>query len=139
MKKAATGLLLLATLLVVTVAPCWAGVKGGHGSGSHGKHGHHGHKHHGHKHHGHGFRTSVVLGFGPAYWWWHPYPYYWYYPPPYYYPPPPPQEPPVYIEQSTQMPQASPGYWYYCQSASAYYPNVQSCSEAWIKVAPRSE
>jgi hypothetical protein len=123
MKKVATVLVLVVALLVVTVAPSFAGGKGRHGGGWRGPR----------------VRTSIVLGAGPAFWWWYPYPY-WYYPAPYYaYPPPPPREPPVYIEQSTQMPQAAPGYWYYCQSASAYYPSVQSCPEAWIRVAPRSE
>jgi hypothetical protein len=27
-------------------------------------------------------------------------------------------------------------YWYYCQSAGAYYPYVTSCPEAWLPVAP---
>ncbi len=30
-------------------------------------------------------------------------------------------------------------YWYYCPSAKNYYPNVQACSEAWVKVPPRPE
>ncbi len=78
-----------------------------------------------------GVRGDVFVGVGPGpFWWWGaPYPY-WYYPPPYYYPPPPVvvQEPQVYV----QSPPA--GYWYYCASAQAYYPSVQTCQEAWIKV-----
>jgi hypothetical protein len=27
-------------------------------------------------------------------------------------------------------------YWYYCQSAGAYYPYVTSCPEAWLPVTP---
>lgn len=127
MRKIAIALLLVASLLVLTVAPSLAGGKGGRG---------HGHGHGGW--HGPRVRTTVVFGAGPAFFWWYPYPY-WYYPPPYYYPPPPPAEPPVYIEQSVQGAPAPTAYWYYCQSAAAYYPNVQSCPEAWIKVAPRSE
>jgi hypothetical protein len=26
------------------------------------------------------------------------------------------------------------GYWYYCQSAGAYYPYVTACPEAWVPV-----
>ena len=125
MGKIATVLLLVAALLVLTVAPSLAGGKGG---GSwHGRSGWRG-------------RTTIVVGAGPAFWWWYPYPY-WYYPPPYYYYPYPsqPAEPPVYIEQSGSSTQAPSAYWYYCPSASAYYPHVQSCPEAWIKVAPRTE
>ena len=28
----------------------------------------------------------------------------------------------------------APGYWYYCPSYGAYYPNVGSCPEAWVPV-----
>ena len=126
MGKIATVLLLVAALLVLTVAPSLAGGKGG---GSwHGRSVWRG-------------RTTIVVGAGPAFWWWYPYPY-WYYPPPYYYYypyPSQPAEPPVYIEQSGSSTQAPSAYWYYCPSASAYYPHVQSCPEAWIKVAPRTE
>ncbi len=88
-------------------------------------------------HHGHG-RVGVFIGVGPGYWgpysyWWYPPPYYAY-PPPYY--PPAPvvvEQPPAYVEQQPPAP-AAQGYWYYCTSAKAYYPNVQNCSEAWIKV-----
>jgi hypothetical protein len=43
-------------------------------------------------------------------------------------------ERPVYIERE---PAASPSYWYYCESAGAYYPSVASCPEPWLKVPPR--
>ena len=46
------------------------------------------------------------------------------------------EDPPVYIQQPPPVPVES--YWYYCQSAQAYYPSVQQCSEAWIKVPPRA-
>jgi len=80
--------------------------------------------------HGHGV---VVIGpgccWGPAWW--------YYTPPPYYVDAPPPvvQEPPVYVER----PAPPESFWYYCPSTKAYYPSVPSCSEAWIKVPPRSE
>lgn len=91
----------------------------------------------------HGVRTHVFVGFGPAFWWGPP-PYWYYYPPPYYVYSPPPTvvvQPPVYVEQPAPAPPAPPpppeAYWYYCPSAKAYYPNVQSCPEPWIKVPPR--
>jgi hypothetical protein len=81
---------------------------------------------------------SVFIGVGPV-WWGPPY---WYAPPPYYVYSPPPvviQEPPVYVQAApapTPPPQA---YWYYCPSASGYYPTVPTCQEAWVKVPPRPE
>jgi hypothetical protein len=80
-----------------------------------------------------GGRVSVFVGsyWGPPY----PYPY-WAYPPPYYVYAPPTvivESPPVYI--------APPpiAYWYYCESAAAYYPTAPSCPEPWIKVPERRE
>lgn len=85
--------------------------------------------------HGHG---RVFIGVGPAFWWgpW------WWGPPPYYYAPPQVvvQEPPVYVQPQPAPPAAPPapaGEWYYCPSAQAYYPNVPSCPEAWIRVPAR--
>ena len=34
---------------------------------------------------------------------------------------------PVYV-------QTTPGYWYYCPSAEAYYPYVTYCLDAWVPV-----
>ena len=105
----------------------WQGGGGhwqGHGGGSwHG--GHHGHSH------GH---VGVFIGVPLAA------PHY-YYPSPYYYAAPPVfyADPPVYIEQQPvqQQPAQLPdGWWYYCRSTNAYYPNAASCSEPWEKVAP---
>jgi hypothetical protein len=39
------------------------------------------------------------------------------------------EAPPVYIEK----PQAG-----YCPSAPAYYPNVQSCPQPWVRVSPHA-
>ena len=36
-------------------------------------------------------------------------------------------------------PAPAEGYWYFCPNARAYYPSVQSCSEAWVKVPPRPQ
>ena len=83
----------------------------------------------------------------PSFAWWHrgwwgpPYPF-WYGPsyfvvaaaPVVVTPPPVVESPPVFVE-----PEPAQSYWYYCQSARAYYPNVQSCPEAWVKVPPRAE
>jgi len=56
------------------------------------------------------------------------------------YPPPPVvvQEPPVYIQQEPP-PTPATQYWYYCESAKAYYPTVPACPEPWVKVPPRPE
>lgn len=82
-----------------------------------------GHYRHGFRHHNHGARLLFFAAplFVPRY----------YTPAPAYYAPPPP---PVYIEQPQPQPQA---YWYYCASAGAYYPHVQSCPEGWQRVAPQ--
>jgi hypothetical protein len=62
----------------------------------------------------------AVVRVWPSFWW-EPY---WFYAPP-----------PVIVEPPVYAP-APPGYWYYCQSAQAYYPYVTSCPEAWIPVLP---
>lgn len=130
MKKWACASVVVAALLVVSAAP----------SDAEGRRHFHG-----------GPRVFVGLGIGPA--WWYPYPYgyypppYWYYPPPYVYAPPPTvivQPPPVYVEQQPVPPPGSAPaaplqYWYYCESAGAYYPNVQSCAEPWVKVPARAQ
>jgi hypothetical protein len=84
-------------------------------------------------------RGGVFIGVGPV-WWGPPFPY-WYYPPPPYYVYPPPtvviEQPQVYVEQHPAQP-APQAYWYYCPSSQTYYPQVQTCSEAWVKVPPRT-
>jgi hypothetical protein len=132
---------LVLTLLLIVALGMPAQARGGRGS-------HHGGHHGGHRHHVHG---RVVVGVGP--WWWGPaYPY-WYYPPPYYAYPPPYystpnvviDEPPVYIQgpaaqaPASQAPGTPSGYWYYCPSTQAYYPDVPTCQEPWVQVSPRSE
>jgi hypothetical protein len=124
MRKVVAASLLAVTLLLILAAP----------SDAHGRRGPR-------------TRVFVGLGVGPAFWY-HPFPY-WYYPYyPYYYPPPyyvytpPPvvvQEPPVYVQQQPAPAAPAEGYWHYCASARAYYPQVQTCPEAWIKVPPRQE
>ncbi len=88
------------------------GFGGGHPSGAAGHGGFDGH--HGADGHpgfdGHHF-DHHRFGFAPGF------PFYGYYP---YYPP----------ENGYQ----APAYWYYCPSAGAYYPYVQSCPEAWEPV-----
>ena len=92
-----------------------------------------------------GPRVFVGVGVGP--WWGYPY---WYYPPPYYAYAPPTvivQQSPVYVEQQGPVAPAPPAapapsaqapqYWYYCQPSGGYYPSVQTCTEAWIKVPAR--
>jgi hypothetical protein len=65
---------------------------------------------HDHRFHGRGF-----VGVAPFVW-----------APGYVYAPPVVEAPPVYVP--------SDGYWYYCQSAGAYYPVAPSCPEPWIPV-----
>jgi len=78
-----------------------------------------------------GGHVSVFVGSG--YWWGPPYPY-WAYPPPYYVYTPPP----VVVESPTVYIAPPPvAYWYYCESARAYYPTAPSCPEPWIKVPER--
>jgi hypothetical protein len=79
---------------------------------------------------GHHFDHGHVIVRGGPFWWGPPYYPYWFYPGSAYYPPPVPPVPPEYIQQ------APPGYWYYCESAGAYYPTVQTCPEPWVLVAP---
>jgi len=82
---------------------------------------------------------SVFIGVGPG-WWGPAYPYWYYPPPPYYVYSPPPvviQEPSVYVQPPPPAPPET--YWYYCSSARAYYPTVQACPEAWIRVPPRPQ
>ena len=86
----------------------------------------------------HGPRIFFGVGVGPAVV--YPYPW-WYHRPVYYYPPPViVEEPPVYVQRQPvpAPPATAESYWYYCASAQAYYPTVQSCPEAWIKVPPRA-
>ncbi len=106
---------------------------------------------HGHKHSHFNFgisvgRSPIFYGpgfYGPEYW---GYRSFGYSVPlfnrPYYYSPPIaviPVTPPVYIQrEQTTMTQTQINYWHYCLSPEGYYPNVQSCPEGWIKVAPRS-
>jgi hypothetical protein len=55
---------------------------------------------------------------GPSFWW-SPY---WTPPSPYWYPPP------AYTYEQPAY------YWYYCPSAQAYYPAVQTCDQPWVLV-----
>jgi hypothetical protein len=96
------------------------------------------------QHHG---RGGVFIGVGPGFWWGPPHPYWWGppypyygYPPPYYYPPAGivVEQPQVYVQQAPAPPPAPPTDWYYCLSAQGYYPQVESCPEAWVRVPPRN-
>jgi hypothetical protein len=138
--------LVLAVLLIAAPGMARAG-EGWHGGRGHG----HGH---GHGHWGGGPR--VVVGVGPGYGWGVPWGYgygygvgygygYWRAPwvvaPPLYYPgyAPPARvyepEPTVYVQRPA--PPAREEAWYWCASAQGYYPDVATCPEDWIPVAPR--
>ena len=68
--------------------------------------------------------VAVFLGVGIPFYAYYPspLPYYYDYAPGYYAPP-------------AAIPQQQ-GYWYFCQSANAYYPYVQQCPEGWQPVVP---
>ncbi len=101
---------------------------------------------HGHRHNHFNFGIGVgrpPIFYGPGYW---GYPSSGYSIPlfyrSYYYSPPTvvvPVTPPVYIQrEQTTMTQTQINYWHYCLNPQGYYPDVQSCPEGWIQVAPRS-
>ena len=111
---------LAALLLAAASAPAVAAGRG-RGGGGHG--GSHTGTHSG-THFHHHFSTGVFIG-APLFY----FPRAYYYPSPYsYYAP---AEPTYYVEQP------QPGYWHYCPSAGAYYPQVQSCPGGWQLVAPQ--
>lgn len=146
MRRALLASLALASMLGAgsTLADPWHGGRGGYS--------------HGHGGYSHGY------GYGPGYrpyayrpYAYHPYwgprvfvgaPYAWWGPPVYGWwgwPVPPVvvreqtvvREEPVYVERPVAS--VPTGYWYYCQSAGAYYPDVPTCTEPWIPVPPRPE
>jgi len=138
-------LVMLAVLLLVSAGPGYAD-RGRHGFRGHGFRGHvfkghevrgHGFRHHHHRFRGsHRFggprvfiRPSIVVPFGlygrP---YWDAYPY----------PPVVVAPPPVYVQPSPPVVAAPPPpqYWYWCDSAQAYYPYVAQCPSGWRAVTP---
>jgi hypothetical protein len=78
--------------------------------------------------------ARVFVGVGVPFW--YPYPYA--YPYPVYAPPVAVQSPPpVYVQQESPAPSQTQ-YWYYCQSAQAYYPYVRECPGGWMQVVPQT-
>jgi hypothetical protein len=69
-------------------------------------------------------RPGIVVPFGP---YWGAYPAY---------PPVVVAPPPVYAQPSPPVAAAPPQYWYYCDSAKAYYPYVAQCPGGWRAVPP---
>lgn len=149
-KSMIAGAAVLVSFFLLVAAPGDAAARGrGAGQGSPGQsgpgvQGHSGHRfqgHSGHRFHGfrghHGFPSRVFVGIGPywgPYWGWGPS---WY--PPYYYPPAyaPAYAAPVVAEPLTFIHQSPPPtYWYFCESAKAYYPYVQECPAGWLTVVP---
>ena len=113
---------------------------GGHGySGSHSYRGGHGYSR------GHGYRRGHRGHHGNYYSFWLA-PFAWgsrWYPAYYGYayrqqPTVVVEERVVYVERPTSAAPAE-NWWYYCESAAAYYPEVDSCPENWLKVPPRPE
>jgi hypothetical protein len=46
---------------------------------------------------------------------------------------------PIELTRVRQGPSAEAGYWYYCPSVLAYYPQTRTCDQPWVKVPPRRE
>ncbi len=107
------------------------GRSGHHGHGGHSYHGGHSFHHGGHSsyHGGH-----YLFWLAPFAWGRHWYPTY-----PYH------QETTVIAEERTvyverpRSAEPAESWWYYCESAGGYYPDVARCPERWVKVAPRPE
>jgi len=97
----------------------------------------------------------LVGGVVPAHAWWRgpvwigpPYWGYPYYTPPVVVAPPPvvvpPAAPPVVVQPPAPQVYVQPderaaheSYYYYCESAKAYYPYVKECPQGWTHVAPQ--
>jgi len=96
----------------------------------------------------------LVCGVVPAYAWWRgPVwigPPYWGYAPPVIVEPSPPavvvqpSPPPVVVQPPAPQVYVQPddraaheSYYYYCESAKAYYPYVKECPQGWTRVAPQ--
>jgi len=136
MKKLVSAALVILTMIAGSATPSLA--RAGHGGGAGGGHFARGHvgadagHFHGHVVARPAFRphARVFVGVSPFV----VAPFGWDYPP--YVAAPPvvvQQSPPVYVEQDPQA-QPAPSEWYYCPSANAYYPNVASCPEPWVRV-----
>lgn len=139
MKKMFAVVAIVASLFLIAAVP--ADARGGGGGGHGGGHGFHGG---GHGFHGHGFRPARVVGGGRI--WvgggWGPYwgpgwgPGWGY---PYGYPSYPAYQTPMVSEPQSFIQQQVPtNYWYYCESAHAYYPYVQQCPSGWLTVVPQT-
>ena len=139
MKRILSIVLMVMGLVVISAVPGQASPNGAHGSpgnrgGAHvgspafsGHPGFSGHRgfadgrafvgHPGFRRDGHGgvFVGVAPFAIGPAY------PYGFAYDPGYA------AAPPEYSEPA-------PSYWYYCQSAGAYYPDAPACPEPWVPV-----
>ncbi|MCL2523529.1 MAG: hypothetical protein FWF20_07760 [Betaproteobacteria bacterium] len=103
---------------------------------------------HGHSHGHSSVRVGIGVGFG-GFWG----PGWGYYSSPWYASPwyspvivAAPGPAPVYIEQSPPPRSAQPAsnatppggaFWYYCRNPAGYYPYVNECREAWLKVRPQ--
>lgn len=97
-----------------------------------------------HGHHPHHGGPRVSLSFGPYYGPWGYSPYFY---DPFFYSrrwndrpiiieQPAPQ---VYVEQPQVYSQAAPNnnYWYFCETAQAYWPYVKECPGGWQRVVPQ--
>ena len=84
--------------------------------------------HHHHRHHSH-WSSSFVIGFPLHYGHYYRYNPYWDYP----------RYPRTIVIERERRVDAGSGpppqqYWYFCESADAYYPYVENCAEGWREV-----
>lgn len=113
--------LILVALIVGSTVPAYAW-KGYRGYGYRG-YGYRGYGHYGYKRPSVVIVPRVVVPFGL----------------PYLYSPVVVAPPPVYVQPSPQVyvqPPPPQPYWYYCDSARAYYPYVHQCPGGWRQVTP---
>jgi hypothetical protein len=125
MQKRLGMVLLLAALCLGSIGPAYAGY-GYRGQGYRGQ-GYRGYHHHRYRRPSVVIVPRVVVPFRP----------FWV---PYAYPPVVVAPPPVYVQPAPPVavapPPSPPQYWYYCDSAQAYYPYVPQCPGGWRPVVP---
>jgi hypothetical protein len=123
MKKLIAALAIGALTLTASPALAWPDGRGqfhggrGFSGGHRALEAHRSFEHHGDFRRDH--RGHVFIGVVPSFFFWGPaYPYY----------------PPAYSQPAVAYAPPPPSYWYYCQSAGAYYPYVSGCPEGWVPV-----
>jgi hypothetical protein len=148
---------LIGGVIALAGAPCWAQARDEHARVEHGRDEHphvdaHAQIHHDapayrgeisrfHEHDWavwHGGHWEHSIHGGRHGWWWVAGGLWYFYPSPIYPIPNPYEPPPTIIDapppNDELPPPPMPSNWYYCNSAQAYYPYVESCPEGWRAV-----